>query len=105
MKNVWIDANEHEVGDVGFLIETQNLNRPQQEPQYHIQNNPGRKNLSGEASLDEWLGNTNNIYRAAHGIGKIVRVTKNGRALVAILNEAETERALEELGYPDLIPA
>jgi hypothetical protein len=38
-----------------------------------------------------------------HGIHRVVRVAKNGRALVERLQGEALEAALDELGYPDLL--
>jgi len=89
------------VGAVGFLVESRNFNAGG-ESRYELRQHPGHKNRSGDATLDGWLGETNNVSRTAHGLARVKRITPNGRIMVTTLPEGEIVAALEGFGYPDL---
>lgn len=92
-------ADRHEIGQVGFLIEI----IPQGcADHWELSDLPGRTNMSHEPRLDAWLGETNNVNRYAHGIVRVTRIARNGRALVIQLTGDDVTAALEELGFPEL---
>ncbi len=51
---------------IGYLIESHKVDSG--EKNFHIQSMPGRANMSNKIKLSGWLGNTNGLYSAAHGI-------------------------------------
>ncbi len=90
-----------EEGDVGFLVER--TNNVTNGSSFSLNEHPAVKNLSGESVLCGWCGTTNDVGVYAHGMAKVVRVCKNGRAQVADLEGEELKAALEEYGYPELL--
>lgn len=99
----WI-GNEFEiysVGDVGFLIETHHHLKGW--THYALREHPAKTNQSLRPRLVGWCGTTNDVCCMACGMARVVRMAKNGRALVCTLSPEETRSALENLGYPDLI--
>lgn len=101
--NTWIGdkCTRYNVGQVGFLLESHNINGGNT-PSYYLSDHPGHTNMSHEPRLSGWLGTTDNVYGCAHGLARVTRVARNGRALVVALTEQEQEAVLEELGYPEL---
>jgi hypothetical protein len=100
---IWIGEGitPYTVGQVGFLLEEQNVAVNGDEV-FSLCDHPGHTDFSHAARLSGWLGTTDDIYRAAHGLGRVTRIARNGRALVVALTSDEQVAALEELGYPDL---
>lgn len=101
----WIDESAedgYQIGQVGFLTRTS----PQGKADiWRLCDRPLRTNQSHEPRLTGWCGETNNVNRNAEGMARVVRIARNGRALVMPLEGAELTAALEELGYPELDPA
>lgn len=91
------------VGDTGFLIENSNENTGVS--QYFLRDTPPYTNRSHEPRLHGWCGTWNNVGTHGHGMARVERVAKNGRAFVIELTGAELADALDELGYPELQPA
>lgn len=90
------------VGDMGFLVE--NYNESTGGSQFFLRDTPAYTNRSHEPRLSGWCGTWNNIGTHGHGIARVIRVARNGRALVSSLEGAELAAALEEFGYPELMP-
>lgn len=82
-------------GDLGFLLEHHILDEGK-DPIYYISRTPGRKNLSGESVLDGWLGNTNNVYRAAHGLVVVISAGEESAIVEPI---KEPEAVIESMGW------
>ena len=105
--NIWAnnypdyEGNAWKVGDIGFLVYRDDLNR-RGATRYTLQSRPQCTNMSGRPCLDEWCGTTNNVYVAADGLARVARVTGNDRMQLARLPKSEWPAALEALGYPDL---
>jgi hypothetical protein len=98
----WIGPDESlNVGDVGFLIEFSN---PSKSETWTLRDTPAHTNQSHQPRLHGWCGSWNNTNTNAHGMVKVVKVAKNGRAQVVQLEGDELRAALEELGYPELMP-
>lgn len=98
---IWIDGYELSVGEVGFLIECVPEGRA---TRYHLNDRPPYTNLSHEPRLHGWCGTTDNVARYGHGMARVTRVARNGRALVVPLHGQELVRALEDAGFPGLAP-
>jgi hypothetical protein len=101
-KSIWID--EHSCcgvadGEVGFLIWWENEIGPQ--GGYRLEQHPVRGNLSGQPILHGWAGTNNNYRTEGRGLAKAVKVAKNGRRRLELIEA--TEEILEELGYPELL--
>ena len=101
MTNTWIGPDESlNLGDKGFLIEFSNSVRHTE--RWELRDTPAHTNQSNQPRLEGWCGSTNDLSTSAHGMGKVIRVAKNGRCLIQTLEGDELAAALEELGYPDL---
>ena len=104
--NRWIDNPEYDpnpplqLGDMGFLVSR----APQgQATIYNLYDRPAHTNQSHEPTLHGWCGTTNNCSINAHGIGRVTRTTKNGRAQIeTVTDPAEIAAFLDEAGYPEL---
>jgi hypothetical protein len=99
---MWIGGgyeDDYKVGQIGFLIETSPQDRASW---YTLSYHPAHTNQSHEPKLYGWCGSYNNTSTNARGLVKVLKVAKNGRAMVAGLTVEEQQAALEELGYPDL---
>lgn len=99
--NRWIGPDESlKLGDKGFLIEFSNEVRDTE--RWELRDTPAHTNQSHQPRLKGWCGSYNDTSTQAHGMGKVIRVAKNGRCLIETLAGDELAVALEELGYPDL---
>lgn len=102
---MWIDNNNYHnlyVGCVGFLVRSLHANNGAET--YHLNARPLRTNVSGEARLRGWCGETNNISRYAEGVWRISRENKSGtRLLISKVTGKDLERFLQEEGYSDLL--
>lgn len=105
----WLDAHAcldgcPAVGDVGFLIAVKDTSNGGPE-RFSLRDNPARTNRTHEPKLVGWCGETNNRSVEARGMARVARVTSNGRVLVAPIDGADLQRALDASGYPDLAGA
>jgi hypothetical protein len=101
MTTQWIGPDESlNVGDVGFLIEFSNPFKHSEN--WVLRDTPAHTNQSHEPRLRGWCGSWNDTSTNAHGMAKVVRVARNGRAQIVHLVGDELAAALEDLGYPDL---
>ena len=99
----WIGPDERlQLGDVGFLVEISHTMRNSE--RFELRDLPAFTNHSHRPTLTGWCGTTSDIACYAHGMAKVVRVARNGRALVQQIDGAELATALEELGFPELMP-
>lgn len=102
MTTQWIGPDESlAVGDIGFLIENSSEMNGGWE-RWELRDTPPYTNRSKMPRLNGWCGSYNNVSTNGHGIGKVIRVAKNGRCLIQTLEGDEQQAALEELGYPEL---
>ena len=100
----WIGPDETlTVGQVGFLVEFSNAIRRSE--RYELRDRPPYTNQSHEPTLVGWCGSYNDLSTTGHGMARVVRLARNGRALVEELAGADLTAALEELGYPELDPS
>lgn len=103
MTTKWIGPDETmSVGDVGFLINFCNPIRGSD--RYELRDIPAYTNQSHQPRLHGWCGSYNDLSTNACGMARVERVAKNGRALVRELEGDELAAALDELGYPELMP-
>ena len=99
---LWIDSYDAlEVGEIGFLVRVQDQNHGCAE-HYRLQDRAQCTNQSLEPRLRAWCGTTNNVAIYAEGLARVVRVTKNDRAMLVKIPQSEEAAALEALGYPEL---
>lgn len=100
-KAIWIDdAYDHKVGDRGFLVRVTHVTKGWR--RYDLCDRPARTNQSHEYRLEGWCGTTNDVSVYAQGAGEIVKIAKNGRALVRHLDEQELDETLDDFGFPEL---
>ena len=99
--NKWIDGETLSVGDIGFLVSRDHTSS-RAPATYHIGARPAHTNSSHQPRLTGWCGETNNVSIHAHGLARVVRTARNGRAQVVALTAEEIPAALETLGYPEL---
>lgn len=103
MSTKWIGPDEDlRVGDVGFLIEISNPYKRTET--WILRDTPALTNQSREPLLHGWCGSYNDTSTNAHGMARVVKVARNGRAQIERLSGEDLEAALEELGYPELAP-
>ena len=99
----WIggEFSDYTVGQVGFLV----LVSPEQRAdRYDLRDSPPHTNQSHEPRLNGWCGTTDNVAVYGRGMARVVRVARNGRALVVPLEGEDLRAALDTLGYPELMP-
>jgi len=97
----WIDGTDYmRVGDVGFLVERSN---PYQRLQrFELQDTPPHTNQSHQPRLYGWCGSWNNFSTYGHGLHRVEKIARNGRAYVRHVSILELDMELEKLGYPQL---
>ena len=88
--------NRFTVGDIGFLLE---LTPPSGHARVELRDSPARTHDWEDILFGMVEGKTN---VEALGVGKITEVVKNGRGKVLTVWGEELDRALLELGYPDI---
>lgn len=97
----WIGPDDTlTVGDIGFLIE--HYNESSGGSRFELRDTPPYTNQSHQPRLSGWCGTWNNVGTHGHGLARVERLARNGRALVRPLDGDELTAALEELGYPEL---
>lgn len=98
----WIGPDDSlSVGDTGFLVETA---RHGCAGSCSLRSVPAHTNMSHEPRLHGWCGTYNDSATHARGMARVVKLARNGRALVRGLDGDELRAALEEFGYPELLP-
>jgi hypothetical protein len=101
--NKWIgdEYSNFTPGETGFLVEkSHNLKGW---TSWELREHPPRTNMSNVPHCVGWCGTTNDVSVHGHGLWRVVRVAKNGRALVERLQGDALQAALDEIGYPDLM--
>lgn len=99
----WIGPDDRLAADmVGFLWCKSNA--IQGWDRVTLEDRPPYTNQSHQPRLSGWCGTYNDIATYAQGVWKVVRMARNGRAFIRSLSGTELRDALEELGYPELIP-
>lgn len=99
----WIDEQASDDIDVGFLIERSNSNRGI--ASYELREHPAHTNQSHEPRLHGWCGSYNDVSTSACGVWKVSGVSHNARLKLVELKGDALLAALDELGYPELMPA
>lgn len=93
--------SDYTVGQEGFLV--QRSNPYQRRESWELSNVPAHTNGSHMPRLHGWCGETDNVSVYAHGVARVTRVAKNGRALVEVVTDAaDIARILDAFGYPEL---
>lgn len=92
-------GSDYELGQVGFLVEVSPQGRASR---WELRSHPAHTNRSHEPRLHGWCGETNNVNVDAHGMARVTRIARNGRALVVPIVGQELTAALAECGYPEL---
>jgi hypothetical protein len=99
----WIDG-DYPLKHIGFLIEKSNPIRHTEH--LELAQRPAHTNQSHAPKLYGWCGSWNDTNTYALGIARVSRVAGNGRVQVTeVVERAEVQRYLEEVGYPDLLDA
>ena len=98
----WIgrEMDTYRIGEIGFLVSREHHLRGTE--RWDISEHPAHTNMSHAPRLTGWCGTSNDVAVYAHGLARVVRIAKNGRALVERLAGEAEAVALEDLGYPDL---
>lgn len=100
-KTLWIGPDDTlALGQVGFLIQKSHATKGWE--RYEVRDTPAYTNQSNEPRLRGWCGSYNDLSTYGCGMVKVIRMARNGRALVEQLAGDELNAALEELGYPEL---
>lgn len=107
MSSHWLDFDAcldgaAAVGMVGFLIAVKDTSNGGEK--LSLRSNPARGNRSGDPILYGWAGETNNRSVYGMGLAKIDRIAHTGRVHVTQIGGDDLRTALEEHGYPDLMP-
>lgn len=101
MTGMWIGpADNLAVGLTGFLVENSHAIKGWE--RIELRDLPAYTNQSHQPRLTGWCGTYNDVATHARGVGRVVRMARNGRAYVEILTGDELTAALEELGFPEL---
>ena len=99
---MWIDGDDLQVDQVGFLIEAENCIRGSDS--HYLADRPACGNQSGMPRIRGWCGTTNDVAVYGRGLWRVVKIARNGRAKIEELTDRSAiESALDELGYPDLL--
>lgn len=99
----WIGPDDSlTVGQVGFLVRHHSENHGTD--RWELRDTPAYTNQSHKPRLNGWCGSWNNVGTYGEGMAEVVKVARNGRAQVRLLEGEELQAALDELGYPDLTP-
>lgn len=97
------DSIELRIGQFVFLAEV--LDASNGRASWRWSDRPYRTNQSSEPRLHGWCGETNNRGLTARGLWCVARVTSSGeRARVVQVDGRDLVRALERLGYGELLP-
>ena len=100
----WIDGEDLTVGTIGFLVET-TYSRNGVSTRYGLYQRPCHTNRSNAPRLVGWCGETDNVSWTACGLGRVAKITSNGRAqVVPVVGVAGRDWLTEIAGYPDLVP-
>lgn len=103
MPTMWIGPDELlKVGDFGFLVKNEHYTKGWE--RYELRDTPPYTNQSIAPKLYGWCGSYNDVSTSGKGMWKVERMAKNGRAFIRRLEGDDLEAALDELGYPELMP-
>ena len=99
----WIgtESDQFTVGQTGFLVELHHVTKGWR--RFDLRDHPPKTNMSLQPRLNGWCGTTGDVACHAHGMARVERVARNGRAFVRELEGDELAAALDELGYPEMI--
>jgi hypothetical protein len=104
MNTEWVGpfcASDHiSIGTVHFLTFMYFHNSD--EHRFDLRDKPARSIHSQKPTLVGSCGGFKNVSLEARGLVRVIRVCKNGRALVRKLEGAELATALDSLGWPQL---
>ena len=94
------DRTDFRSDDVGFLLRLTNKRRGWQ--RWDIRPHPARTSGSFQPVLQGTVDGGDTTVDAV-GVARVTEVARNGRAKVSILSGGELNKALHELGYPEMI--
>ena len=101
MKAKYIGPDDYAVGQVGFLIEHSNAHGGET---WRLADLPAHTNQSHEPRLSGWCGSYNDTSTYGRGLWRVVKILPNGRVKIEEVVGEDLVSALEELGYPELVP-
>ena len=94
--------SKHTMGELGFVVEL--YKHESRSTRYELRGHPARTPGGGDTMLYGIVKDSPYTRVSAMGVGKVVEVKPNGRALIEMLDDkVEIEAALNELGYSDLM--
>lgn len=102
----YIDTTEDmdlKIGTVGFLIESDNPYSGS--ARAYLSDRPAHTNQSNEPRLSGWCGSYNDVSTYGRGLWRVVKILPNGRVKIEEVIGEDLASALEDLGYPELVPA
>lgn len=102
-QTVWAGdtLTKHAVGDLGFVVSL--FKHETHSTRHELRGHPARTPAGGETLLYGIVKDSPYTRVEALGLGKVVEVKPNGRALIGLLDDSEEVKAgLEGLGYPEL---
>ena len=95
---MWINSQENpKIGDLLFLIEIIDFNKGGTVT-WHGTAAPGRTNISREAKIRGWLGETDNVSSYAHGAVIVTAHSKRESSRHRVRKTAVPPALAEELG-------
>src|SRR5262245_60415022 len=102
-KTIWIGPTDDlRIGDRGFLVHTQHNLRGWSHRE--LLDIPPMTNQSHRYRLEGWCGTTNDVAVYGEGMAEVIKLARNGRALVRELEGEPLRQALEDFGFPELTP-
>lgn len=102
MTAMWIDGENLNVGEIGFLVEISNAIKGSE--RHELRNRPPRTNQSHEDRPRGWCGTWNDNSTNGCGVWKVTRTAKNGRAQIVEVTDRDALVAfLDEYGFPELL--
>ena len=91
----------HKVGDLGFVVGL--FKHETKSTRHELRGHPARTPAGGEVLLYGIVKDSPYTRVEALGLGKVLEVKPNGRALIELLDDKAVIKAgLEDLGYPEL---
>jgi hypothetical protein len=102
-QTVWAGdtLTQHAVGDLGFVVSL--FKHETRSTRHELRGHPARTPAGGETLLYGIVKDSPYTRVEALGLGRVIDVKPNGRALIELLDDkAEVKEGLNTLGYPDM---